>query len=204
MHESKTLSELVRALQKAVQNRELNADTLDQAITKLAQLGYKEYDSEKFPGLSNTASLQASVGDAPQTLAEALLWKLGKWKVYKSFVENYKNKELKVSPDGGVVFSAFTKHLQDNDKPIYDQHAIRAIWAIGSLNETEEKKFESLLFDRTKKWKDAGSGDDGSCYELFVKHINVLCTNNGIKHAQLDRLLMPLGQAIKKGAVRVK
>jgi len=100
-----------------------------------------------------------------------------------------------------VVFFAFAKHLKDKHNPIYDQHAIRALWAIcGKLSDDERKKCKSLLFDGKNKWKQTGSGGDTiECYDLFVKHINdLVATNNGVTKGEMDRLLMPLGQAIKK------
>ena len=42
-------------------------------------------------------------------------------------------------------------------------------------------------------------GDTIECYELFVNHINdLVATDNGATKGEIDRLLMPLGQAIKK------
>jgi hypothetical protein len=37
------------------------------------------------------------------------------------------------------------------------------------------------------------------CYELFVKHMNELVSmDKGLTNIEIDHLLMPLGQAIKK------
>lgn len=199
MKNSKTLSDLIKALQEAVHGNKLTGQVVEDATKTLTVLGHKEYDFEKFPVLTTTSSFKGSVGDTPDSLAEALLWKLGKWEVYKTYVENFNNKELKVSSKGGVVFSAFAKHLQDkNNNPIYDQHAIRALWAISVFSNDEKEKCKSLLFDGSSHWKHAGSGDDGSCYALFVRHMKSLCEVNNVSSEKLDRLLMPLGQAIKK------
>jgi hypothetical protein len=192
-----TLRELLCLLQGAVAHDALDEACLAAAIDDLHALGYR-YEALKFPPLpDNTADFDTSVGDAPRTLAEAMLWKLGKWPAYKSFSKNFCNAQHRVSADGGVVFSAFALHLQDQSNPIYDQHAIRALWAISSFSDEEEKRCTSLLFKGNGDWKDAGSGDDGACYQVFVRHVSALCERNRIEHGKLDKLLMPLGQAIK-------
>ena len=198
MKDGKTLADLIGYLQSSVANKKLTLEVINDAKGKLSRLGFKQYDLKKFPKLSGTASFSGEVSSSPQTLAEALLWKLGKWTSYQTFVKNFNDKNLKVSSQGGVVFSAFAKHLQDNENPIYDQHAIRALWAICKFTEQESKKCKSLLFDGRGDWKDAGSGDDGSCYEIFIKYVRKLCDDKKLSNDDLDRLLMPLGQAIKK------
>lgn len=200
MKNSKTLTDLIKALQGAAHCNTLSEQMVNDATTMLVALGHKAYDIDKFPVLTGTSSFNGSVGRAPQNLAEALLWKLGKWNVYNTFVENFNEKDLQVSTKGGVVFSAFAKHLQDKTNPIYDQHAIRALWAICDFSDEEKSKCKALLFDGAGKWKDAGSGDDGSCYTIFVRHIKSLCSNGQLSSEKLDRLLMPLGQAIKKAS----
>lgn len=198
MKDGKTLADLIGYLQSSVANKKLTLEVINDAKGKLSRLGFKQYDLKKFPKLSGTASFSGEIRSSPQTLAEALLWKLGKWTSYQTFVKNFNDKNLKVSSQGGVVFSAFAKHLQDNENPIYDQHAIRALWAICNFTEKESNRCKSLLLDGRNKWKDAGSGDDGSCYEIFVRYVSKLCDDNKISNDDLDRLLMPLGQAIKK------
>lgn len=71
-------------------------------------------------------------------MAEALLWKMGKWTAYKNFVRHYQSEE-KLTSTGDVVFAAFTRHLRDSSNPIYDQHALRAMWAINSRLSTAEQ-----------------------------------------------------------------
>ena len=98
-------------------------------------------------------------------------------------------------------FFAFARHLKDKKYPIYDKHAIRALWAIcGKLTANEKKKCKTLLFDGNGKWKQVGSGSGTiECYEIFVRHINdIVPLDNSITKSEIDRLLMPLGQAIKK------
>ena len=195
---SNSIRELIRDLKKDVSTGTLTEEAITAAIKTLDSLGHDTYNFKKFPQLVNTSSFNDVIGDTPASLAEALLWKLGKWQTYKTFVQSYKDKDLEVSAKGGVVFSAFAKHLQNNDFPIYDQHAIRAIWAICDLEESDKKLCQALLVDSSGGWKQAGSGDDGACYMLFVSHVEKICKMNNVKHRTLDLLLMPLGQALKK------
>lgn len=190
--------DLIGDLKRDVSNGKLTEEAISAAIKTLGDLGHDTYNFKKFPQLVNTSSFNGAVGDAPASLAEALLWKLGKWPTYKTFVQSYNDQDLEVSAKGGVVFSAFAKHLQNNEFPIYDQHAIRAIWAICDLEDGDKKRCKALLVDSTGSWKQAGSGDDGSCYKLFVSNVDEICKKNNVKHRTLDLLLMPLGQALKK------
>lgn len=182
----------------AIAQKKLTNEEINKAIGTLRELGHNTYDRNKFPALENTDSFDVEIGSTPATLAEAFLWKLGKWPAYKTFVENYKAENMEVSKKGGIVFSAFAKHLQNNDLPIYDQHAIRSIWAICELEEKDQSRCKSLLLDTSGAWKQTGSGDDGSCYKLFVDQVEAICKDNNVSHRELDMLLMPLGQAIKK------
>lgn len=185
----------------------MSSQDIKQAIEQLIVLGHSVYDEEKFPVLkadhdygafsTRYASLQEQ--NSPINLAEAMIWKLGRWGAYKSFVKNYETRNLVVSEDGGVVMSAFAKHLQNHENPIYDQHAIRSLWAIGGLDKDEQIACESLLTDSSGNWKDSGSGKSAvACYELFVRHTEKICSENAVSLRELDLLLMPLGQALKK------
>lgn len=193
------LGKLIAKLQKAVSSDCMNREVVLEAIADLSELGYK-YDSESFPALFGTESFKDTSGDTPSNLAEALLWKLGKWKSYKRFSKNYSTTDSKAT-NTDVVFFAFAKHLKDKDNPIYDQHAIRALWAIcGKLSDDEKKKCRSVLIDSNDRWKQTGSGRDTiECYELYVRRINELVSVIGAPtKSEIDRLLMPLGQAIKR------
>ena len=193
------LENLIAELQKAIVNGGMNKGTVENAVKALSELGY-QYDNKRFPALVGTENFVDTSCETPSNLAEALLWKLGKWQIYKKFATNYTADNPKPTKQN-VVFFAFARHLNDNNNPIYDQHAIRALWAIcGKLTASERKKCKSLLFDGKNKWKQAGSGGDTiECYELFVRHINDLVgENNAASKGEIDRLLMPLGQAIKK------
>jgi len=194
-----TLKELIAKLQKIILHGEINKGSIKNAIEILADLGY-QYDDKKFPPIKVTETFVDTSGETPSNLAEALLWKLGKWQSYKDFAANYTNDDSEPTKQN-VVFFAFAKHLKDRKNPIYDQHAIRALWAIcGKLTATEGKKCKTLLFDGNGKWKQVGSGSVTiECYNLFVRHIhNLVSLDKGVTGGVIDRLLMPLGQAIKK------
>jgi len=185
----------------------LSSQNIKEAIKQLPSLGQSVYDEEKFPALRtnhdygafSTRYADLEEQNSPISLAEAMIWKLGRWDAYKSFVKNYETQNLVVSDDGSVVMSAFAKHLQTRENPIYDQHAIRSLWAIGRLDKDELIACESVLIDSSGNWKDSGSGKSAvACYELFVKHTKNICSENTVSLRELDLLLMPLGQALKK------
>jgi hypothetical protein len=199
MTKNNTLVELISGLQKTIASGGINKGTVENAGKALSDLGY-QYDDRRFPALVGTENFADTSGETPSNLAEALLWKLGKWQSYKKFAANYTADDTKPTKQN-VVFFAFARHLKDKKNPIYDQHAIRALWAIcGKLTANERKKCKSLLFDGKGKWKQTGSGGATiECYELFVRHLNDLVPpDNGATRSEIDRLLMPLGQAIKK------
>lgn len=197
-----SLNKLIKVLQKKVAEGSLTAEVVSSAIKSLNALGYK-YNDGTFPRLVNTESFKSNIGDSPTNLAEALLWKLGKWKSYKKFVLQYEDNNSKPS-NSDVVFFAFAKHLKNQNNPIYDQHAIRAMWAICSNMEANEKeKCKNLLMNKKNEWKDSGSGGNAvNCYNIFTKHLAIL-TANGATNRDVDLLLMPLGQAIKRQTVNL-
>ena len=198
MTKESPLGKLIASLQKSIRDGGLDKDDILKVTNELSKLDYK-YDEESFPSLMNTENYSDKSAGSPANLAEALLWKLGKWKAYKKFCQNY----TATNPEPGktdVVFYAFAMHLRDKENPIYDQHAIRSLWAIcGKLNTEERLKCKSLLFNKKNKWKQSGTGKNSiECYTIFVKYINELVSASaGASKSELDRLLMPLGQAIK-------
>lgn len=203
MNDNKKLSELIASLQRSVADGGMTKETIAAAIKQLATLGY-EYDYDAFPKLVNTEDFTDESGDSPRNLAEALLWKLGKWKSYKKFAKQYADENSKPT-DTDVVFYAFAKHLKNPDNPIYDQHAIRAMWAIcGNLTADEKSKCKRLLMNGKEEWKDAGSGGSAvECYNIFLKHLGEMVKAGATKR-EIDLLLMPLGQAIKKSTNNYK
>jgi hypothetical protein len=192
------LRHLIADLQSAMKNEGIEYRTLKKALADLSRLGY-QYDHALFPDLENTENYTDSIGESPSSLAEALLWKLGKWKSYKKFTTYYRDDSL-TPTQTDVVFYAFARHLKDRSNPIYDQHAIRALWAIcGNLSNAEKSNCKSLLFDRHDRWKQVGSGSVTiECYDIYVRHVRTLMIGSHVPSlTELDRLLMPLGQAIK-------
>lgn len=190
------LSCLIGDIRKAIACGQFSEEFVVSATRELALIGF-EYDTETFPELQNTADFIESCGDSPQNLAEALLWKLGKWKSYTNFCNQFSDAGSEFS-NQNVVFYAYARHLKDENNPIYDQHAIRALWAIcEAFTEKDKSNCKSLLIKRDETWKDAGSGASAKdCYSTFVANINHL-SEYGASKRTIDRLLMPLGQAIK-------
>jgi hypothetical protein len=193
------LKTLIARVQTAIANGGMTKEVVDSAIKELSNLGYA-YDDGTFPPLTDTETFTDTSRDIPVNLAEALLWKLGKWKVYKKFAANYGSEDSEATKTDVVLF-AFARHLKNKDNPIYDQHAMRALWVIcGEFTDDENEKCKSLPFDGKRKWKAVASGGDTiECYELFRRHLdNLVNVESGPTKGRLDRLLMPLGQAIKK------
>ncbi len=191
------LAQLVKKLQTAVANGNMTDELVSSSIDALAKMGYI-YKYETFPILADTGSFFDASGESPSNLAEALLWKLGKWKSYKNFCKKFSDEHSQPS-NTDVVFFAFGRHLKDKVNPIYDQHAIRALWAIcDSFGKSERSKCKQLLMNRDDKWKDSGSGNCAiDCYEIFKSHLETI-VEDGSSKEKIDKLLMPLGQAIKK------
>ncbi len=192
-----SLPELIASLQKSVSSGGMTSAIVAKSIKELATLGH-QYDYDTFPKLENTEDFIDDSGETPRNLAEALLWKLGKWKSYKKFAMQY-SQENSQPTDTDVVFFAFAKHLKNQNNPIYDQHAIRAMWAICSnLTEDEKAKCKRLLMNTKEEWKEAGSGSSAvNCYNIYVRHLNDMVKAGATKR-EIDLLLMPLGQALKK------
>jgi len=194
------LKKLISSLQEKIRKQSFDSGAIKTATKSLANMGYM-YDANLFPELKIDVDYSFSVGSQPNNLAEALLWKMGKWNVYKDFVNNYNNNGP-LAKKTDVVFAAFAKHLRDSDNPIYDQHALRAMLAINiDLKYQEKEQCKSVLF-KTKgkekgRWKAALSGSETiACYNLYVAKLKAL-SNNGLSKYELDKLLMPLGQALK-------
>jgi hypothetical protein len=145
MKDFDNLTRLVKSLQSLITDNKLSVESVKKSKEELGSLGYK-YDVNLFPELKTDAKFSSVIGSAPSNLAEALLWKMGKWNVYKEFINNY-NSTGPLTKTTDVVFTAFAKHLKDSSNPIYDQHALRAMWAINTkLNEQEKNKCKSALF----------------------------------------------------------
>jgi hypothetical protein len=195
---STQLSKLTADLRSRFTAGELTAKSIADATVTLAQLKYS-YNAKKFPTLCQTPPPPALVG-TPQTLAEALLWKLGKWPAYRSFAAFYNAESTSPRPTHSV-FDAFALHLKDQERfPIFDQHSLRAVWGICDLSTSEHEFCKSFLVEDSGRWKAAGSGKAGpECYRLFKTYLNAIRRQDpSLTLPGIDRLLMPLGQALKK------
>lgn len=191
------LSRIVSNLKNAINNNNLNDTLVVEYIGSLSNLGF-QYDQVTYPALTETEFFRPNTKDSPQNLAEALLWKLGKWPSYKKFVNYYEGKGNKPTKTD-IIFYAFARHLKDNNQPIFDQHTLRSMWAIdNSLTRAERSFCKKFLMNNKGKWKSSGSGSSGmQCYGLYKRFIRkVQRFYNDIK--RLDVLLMCLGQALKK------
>ena len=197
MDNKTVLQDLIKSLQKSVREGGMTSKVILKATQTLKGIGYS-YNHETFPPLKNTNLFKDESTDTPSNLAEALLWKLGKWNSYKKFAGQYVNDSSKPNKTD-VVFYAFARHLKDTNNPIYDQHAIRAIWAIcdNRLSLEEKMKCKGLLLNNKEEWKQTGTGIHAiECYSIFLKHIDEMAKAEASKR-EIDLLLMPLGQALK-------
>jgi hypothetical protein len=209
-----SLQDLIQFLQRAVSKGGLTSKVAADAAARLKQLDFP-YDHNKFPQLRNTTNFSAVAGNSPSSLAEALLWKIGKWNDYRKFVSQYAN-DASSPGKSDVVFFAFAKHLKDPTRPIFDQHALRGLWAICNAMTLEERALcERFLMSggrrrkgqetepssvAAKKWKQTGNGKTaGECYALFLKYLPSL-KQGATTNREIDLVLMPLGQAIKTEA----
>jgi hypothetical protein len=204
----KKIAELKGVLSKW-KTRKITPDEFDKKIKKLYTKIPKEYSSS-YPALEHEVNKYGFTkppdDNCPRTLAEALLWKMGKWSAFKTFVENYKN-PTRSAPKNAIVFYAFAQHLREEKTPIFDQHALRAIWAITESTDDQNLKIASSLFNgkgkNFEKWKSSGSGEFyNDCREIYHSLLVSILPENYTRNnlANLDRFLMPLGQVLKKKA----
>lgn len=196
MSSKDNIKNIIKSLRDHVTANTLNEEAVRYATTKLAEEHYK-YDSTLFPPLPSSEHWVVPSLKGPESLAEALLWKMGKWTIYKSFVEHFRNSDSEPK-NTDVVFYAFAKHLSNQNKPIYDQHALRALWAIDvTLSSAEVRMCRTLLAKKNGEWKSIASGANApSGYKLYANRVTQL-SSLGSSLGDLDKLLMPLGQALK-------
>lgn len=70
------IARIVASLRASTSKQNLNATITAEATARLAKIGY-QYDSDLFPPLPNNHDWGTASTVVPQTLAEALLWKMG-------------------------------------------------------------------------------------------------------------------------------
>jgi hypothetical protein len=171
-------------------------------INELKDLLDKKYDYSSL--LNSSGHYKSPEEPFPTTLAEALLWKIGKWETFLNFVGYYNGNQHDSHTD--VVFYAFARHLAEEKLPIFDQHSLRAIWAICEINDDEEKVLKKSLFKKVRNkqsyvWRSYGTGKEfRKCYsEIFLPKIYSLLPPDFGRNEMtcLDAFLMPLGQMIK-------
>jgi len=184
------------------------------------------YQRRKYPTITFDPNATHSYDQGPTTLAEALLWKLGRWNDYCRFVDDFNTSpepeefEVRLAYESRIVFVAFTRHLKNQkDTPIFDQHALRALWAVSenlqkaklkdnkrgttkTIRKDVGEKFsvERYLTNTSGKWEETGppQGTRLECYEQFKSEIEqVVGRRPDVTAPRLDRLLMPLGKALK-------
>ena len=191
------LRKIIKDIQEHIIVGGMTSLNVNVITSMLNNLGYS-YDYEAFPELENTNCFKDTSSEGPKNLAEALLWKLGKWKSYKKFSSQYETGYPEPTKTD-VVFFAFAQHLKNQNKPIYDQHTLRALWAVNTkLSQKEKVKIKNSLLDGSDKWKQTMSGKyTVECYKIYCTHVKEFA-KNGASLKEIDHLLMPLGQAIKK------
>ena len=191
------LKRLIMEFRKAYENRTLTTKVLQQFIDKLSKIGYS-YNYDTYPTLINTDNFNSDIQDSPKNLAEALLWKLGKWKTYKNFVNYYKDDQSKPS-NTDIVFFAFAKYLKDKRNPILDQQTIRAMWGLNlEINDKIKNLCKEYLLKKDGEWKQSGSGQSGEkCYEYYKDYLRNFKTLR-LDLDKLDKFFMPLGRALKE------
>lgn len=203
MKDKNNIQRIIFSLRKHANNGTLDETIVFKFTTELSRYGY-QYAKVIYPTIPPDYHWPIPTLNAPQTLSEALLWKMGKWSIYKSFVEHYKN-STSVPAKTDVVFYAFAKHLRDSTRPIYDQHVLRALWAIDTnLTVRQIGICHALLINKKDgKWKPIASGSKTQeGYDLYVDRIINLC-KGGATQSSLDKLFMPLGRAIKENTANI-
>lgn len=202
------LKQIIGDLQRGVSQGRL---TRELVVAKTAELqSIRRYDTSTFPELAGTMKFPVHHNNRPANLAEAFIWKLTKWPEYRQFVDYFERaKQGDTSRPAGtdVVFHAFALHLADPGHPIFDQHALRALWAIcTTFTVDDHAKCRSALIKKkgksTGEWKGRVEGHYAEdCRTLFTGHLQRFAASaKGLTLKELDRLLMPLGQAIKASA----
>lgn len=96
------LENIVTTLRGRIQKFTLDADASQSATTKLVEQNYG-YNAELFSLIPSNFSWSSPRLGAPESLAEALLWKMGKWNIYKTFVNYYSNPSI-LSKSTDTVF----------------------------------------------------------------------------------------------------
>jgi hypothetical protein len=141
------------------------------------------------------------IGYRPPTLAEALLWKMGKWKSYVRLVQDFAAAPFGPLVGSRMVFQAFARHLRTTTLPIFDQHALRAMWAIrGIPMDADWQACRSYLMSGDGSWNSTRPADAAvRSYTWYCNQISTIpLADDRAGLRAVDRLLMPLGKALKE------
>jgi len=194
----KLLKEITCKIRSGLASEAFSEDILEKIKKELSTAGYK-YDTS-YPSISFPIGSPNKIPTGPGSLAEALLWKLNRWKSYIEFIKYYK--KITNEPDNsGFINFQFANHLADHsNNPIVDQHTLRCYWAINfNLNEHTNNALKSFLVKSNGEWKESGSGKSGKlCCSEYVKFVAGIKSKYSVELDSADKLFMPLGSAIKE------
>jgi hypothetical protein len=203
------LSKLVSSIRKRLKGEasivEEQIDAWRKQLKKIDK-SYR-YEAKKYPDLKkgriDFPKEPKKDENFPQNPAEALLWKQGDWLKYRKFLKWGSSKETP-NPPARIVQYAFALYLKDMDggRPIFDQHSLRALWAIrrkGRKKNGAQCCYKYLLSDEGS-WKGTpGSGSPVASYDWYRKELEEIVNIVPIDlRNDFDKLLMPLGKALKK------
>ncbi|MCK8514998.1 hypothetical protein M0534_01455 [Methylonatrum kenyense] len=214
--EAQKLKKLVCSLRQLIRESALSAETILEKRKELENIHSKyKFDEKAYPDLKLngkspfTGDVQVDKNEPPRSLAEFFIWKQGAWKKYQTLRNYFSSAGVEICDDKirdkkYIVHAAFAKHLMDpRENPIFDQHALRALWAIDpGIAPEEHGVIAHFLFKKPdsdeEQWKANGSGESaGKCYTIFKRRIGKISNKNKVSHGELDKLLMPLGRALK-------
>ena len=104
------LARIVAPLRTSIAENRLDATGIAEATCELVAIGFR-YNADRFPPLPKEINWGAASPTVPQTLAEALLWKMGAWKKYQNFASHFADERSQSKGTDGVFFD-FAKHVQ--------------------------------------------------------------------------------------------
>src|SRR4051812_3374511 len=107
------IERIAAKLREHIARQDLSRQAIEEATQQLKDAGYT-YNQKKYPPLSPRGpGVMAPANHNPNNLAEALLWKLGKWTAYQNFSEFYHSGKKRPDPSTRVVFDAFALHFKN-------------------------------------------------------------------------------------------
>lgn len=205
------LKALIKELRREVRlccnpTNAMSAENFSSFSDYLAEITPYKHDKDKYPPLVFMGPEEYSLGEEPETLAQLYIWKRGDWSKFENFVGYYLDRDLDEPPKKGAVNFAFAHHLKSRGKlPIFDQHSARALWAIMGNSRPKWRNYQDYLFYKPTHWRTESEYLQvylqASCYRDFLEDMEYLaggCDDLVSQYAAADKLLMPLGKAIKE------